>query len=54
MIELKYIILIGLCAYLGYEIYVLVKTIIAKRKANKVSSVTLDVSVDNNDIDVKN
>ncbi len=51
---MKYFILIGLCGYLGYEIYVLVKTIIAKKKAKKVSSDTLVSSIDNNDIDVKN
>ena len=28
--------LIALCGWLGYEIYVLVKTIIAKRKAKKL------------------
>ena len=33
---MKYVILIALCGWLGYEIYVLVKTIIAKRKAKKL------------------
>ena len=38
---MKYVILVGLCAWLGYEIYVLVKTIIAKRKAKKMLSADL-------------
>ena len=33
---MKYVILIALCGWLGYAIYVLVKTIIAKRKAKKL------------------
>ena len=33
---MKYVILVALCGWLGYEIYVLVKTIIAKRKAKKL------------------
>ena len=32
---MKYIILVGLCGWLGYEIYVLIKTIIQKRKSKK-------------------
>lgn len=51
---MKYVILIGLCSYLGYEIYVLIKTIIAKKKTKKASSNTLESFLDNNDMDVKN
>lgn len=32
---MKYVILIGLVAWLGYEIYVLVKAIIEKKKSKK-------------------
>ena len=35
-----YVILIALCGWLGYEICVLVKTIIAKRKAKKNNRVS--------------
>ena len=42
---MKYIILVGLCAWLGYEIYVLIKTIIQKRKAKKL--VAQDKNEDN-------
>lgn len=34
---MKYLLLGVLCAWLGYEIYVLVKTIIQKRNAKKLA-----------------
>ena len=32
---MKYVLLIALCGWLGYEIFVLVKTIISKKKEKK-------------------
>lgn len=57
---MKYVILIALCGWLGYEIYVLVKTIIAKRKAKKLIELaksklnSADNIVVNNDTDSQN
>ena len=39
---MKYLILVALCAWLGYEIYVLVRTVIQKKKAKKLQSVVVE------------
>lgn len=39
---MKYLLLGILCAWLGYEIYVLVKTIIQKRKAKKLGNACVE------------
>ena len=36
---MKYVFLVGLCIWLGYEIYVLIKTIIQKRKSKSIQVV---------------
>ena len=39
---MKYLILVALCAWLGYEIYVLIRTVIQKKKAKKLQSVVVE------------
>lgn len=39
---MKYLILVALCAWLGYEIYVLIRTVIQKKKAKKSQSVVIE------------
>ena len=45
---MKYLILVALCAWLGYEIYVLIRTVIQKKKAKKLQSVVVE---DNKKVD---